>query len=218
MPPTTAATQRIKSRLLDALLDPPPGGYSRTALIRKATGDYKAGGVVLDGLIADGTITKNSDNVLELANPQPEVESSTAESSVWDDRMDEYERDMEILTKRLTGLAGQVSTVEAAIKEFGQQLVELASTVGKLAEVVAALADDRSNPEQPATESTNGQAALLDLTPAGQTVLDRMSPEQRARAEEHLAKYAPAAVGGTPGEDANFWFADEPASTESFWA
>ncbi|AER47437.1 hypothetical protein CL96_gp011 [Mycobacterium phage Firecracker] len=59
----------------------------------------------------------------------------------------------------------------------------------------------------PEPESLRVQAASVNLTPEGQTVLDRMTPEQREQALAHLAAYS----SGVPSPD------EMQASTAGFW-
>ncbi|AGT20641.1 hypothetical protein PBI_DYLAN_11 [Mycobacterium phage Dylan] len=59
----------------------------------------------------------------------------------------------------------------------------------------------------PEPEPLRVQAASVNLTPEGQTVLDRMAPEQRERALAHLAAYS----SGVPSPD------EMQASTAGFW-
>ncbi|AAN01944.1 gp12 [Mycobacterium phage Corndog] len=60
----------------------------------------------------------------------------------------------------------------------------------------------------PEPEPLRVQAASVNLTPEGQTVLDRMTPEQREQALAHLAAYS----SGVPSPD------EMRASTAGFWA
>ncbi|QWY81496.1 hypothetical protein SEA_WINGET_11 [Mycobacterium phage Winget] len=60
----------------------------------------------------------------------------------------------------------------------------------------------------PEPEPLRVQAASVNLTPEGQTVLDRMTPEQREQALAHLAAYS----SGVPSPD------EMRASAAGFWA